>query len=351
VEGVKEEKGLKKEDATGDEEIKVYSDGSAQDGKVGAAAVLVRPGQATRTLHFHLGAVEHHTVFEAELVGLMLGLHLIKTEKSGGTSYALGADNLAAISALATPSNRSGHFLADLCLTAATSIHKSRGTANYKLKVRWTAGHVGIEGNELADKEAKAATEGKTLPVSSLPKVLRKPLRYNKSAAKQNCKAALDVIWKKEWGESPHTTKLKRFDPSIPSPKYIKLISDPKISRKGASWIYQFRVGHLPLNAYLHRFKRSASASCPACGYHSKNTQHFLLDCPAYAHERWTLVNKSRPGEKDFAKLLSNPKTLPKVITFIHETGRFTHDRKWSRSVAGEREEAQGENTGRNTQQ
>ena len=104
-------------------------------------------------------------------------------------------------------------------------------------------------------------------------------------------------------------------------------------------------------SAYPHRFKRSVSASCPACGYHSENAQHFLLDCPAYAHERWTLVNKSRPGEKDFAKLLSNPKTLPKVITFIHETGRFTHDRKWSRSVAGEREEAQGENTGRNTQQ
>ena len=166
----------KKEDATGDKEIKVYSDGSAQDGKVGAAAVLVRLGQATRMLHFHLGVVEHHTVFEAELVGLMLGLHLIKTKKSGRTSYALGADNLAAISALATPSNRSGHFLVDLCLTVVTSIHKSRGTANYKLKVRWMAGHVSIEGNELVDKEAKAAMEGKTSPTSSLPKVLRKPL-------------------------------------------------------------------------------------------------------------------------------------------------------------------------------
>jgi hypothetical protein len=61
----------------GKEIIKVYSDGSAQEGKVGAAAVLYCPGKETRSLHYHLGSVEHHIVFEAELVGLLLGLQLI----------------------------------------------------------------------------------------------------------------------------------------------------------------------------------------------------------------------------------------------------------------------------------
>jgi hypothetical protein len=41
-----------------------------------------------------------------------MGLHLIKTEKKR-TRYALGVDNQAAIMAVATPGNRSGHYLAD----------------------------------------------------------------------------------------------------------------------------------------------------------------------------------------------------------------------------------------------
>jgi hypothetical protein len=109
-----------KADADGKEKIKIYLDGSAQDGKVGAVAILIRPGRATRKLHFHLGMTEQHTVFEAEMVGLILGLHLIKTEKTR-TSYAIGADNQAALAAAATPSNRSGHYLANHFLTAATA--------------------------------------------------------------------------------------------------------------------------------------------------------------------------------------------------------------------------------------
>jgi ribonuclease HI len=122
-------------DTVGTENIKVYSDRSAQDGKVGAAAVLIRPGKETRKLHYHLGSTEHHTVFEAELVGLLLGLHLIKTEKMR-TSYALGADNQAAITAVATPSNRSGHYLANQFLSTAFNLHKINRTANYSLILR-----------------------------------------------------------------------------------------------------------------------------------------------------------------------------------------------------------------------
>ncbi|KAH8996799.1 hypothetical protein EDB92DRAFT_1769756, partial [Lactarius akahatsu] len=88
------------------------------------------------------------------------------------------------------------------------------------------------------------------------------------------------------------------------------------------SWLYQIRVGHFPLNAYLHRFKRADSPSCLACGHHTESAQHFLLDCPAYAHERWVLTRKRSPTDTDFAKLITNPKSAVQVATFIQETGR-----------------------------
>lgn len=71
----------KREDAAAMEEIKVYINGSLHDDEVGAAAILYRGDKRLRTLCLHLGPAEHHTVYEAELVGLLLGIHLIKTEK------------------------------------------------------------------------------------------------------------------------------------------------------------------------------------------------------------------------------------------------------------------------------
>lgn len=68
-------------DRNATETIKVYTDGSAINGKVGAAAILMRAGKEDRTLRLCLGTMEEHTVSEAESVGLILGLHLIDTEK------------------------------------------------------------------------------------------------------------------------------------------------------------------------------------------------------------------------------------------------------------------------------
>ena len=95
-----------------DETIKVFTDGSATEGKVGAAAVLIRSGNPVRKLHFCLGLESKHTVHEAELVGILLGLHLISTEKRSGTTCAIGADNQAALKAFLSQLRNPGHHLA-----------------------------------------------------------------------------------------------------------------------------------------------------------------------------------------------------------------------------------------------
>ena len=130
-------------DPEGKEHLKVCSDGSAQDSKVGSAVVLICPGKETRKLHSHLGSVNHHMVFEAKLVGLLLGLYLIKMEKLR-TSYTLVADNIAVLTAVKTPGNKSGHYLADTFIKTACSLHKARCTPNYSLMMRWTAGVLGM---------------------------------------------------------------------------------------------------------------------------------------------------------------------------------------------------------------
>ena len=66
----------KRADTNATEQIKVYSDGLAHDGKVGAAALLRHEGKPDRVLKLHLGTTDHHTVYEAELAGMLMGIHL-----------------------------------------------------------------------------------------------------------------------------------------------------------------------------------------------------------------------------------------------------------------------------------
>lgn len=57
---------------------KVYSDRSEKDGRVGVAAVLYKNGQRCGGIQYHLRSAEEHTVYEAELVGIILGAELLR---------------------------------------------------------------------------------------------------------------------------------------------------------------------------------------------------------------------------------------------------------------------------------
>jgi ribonuclease HI len=134
---------------------------------------MTKNRKTARILHYHLGSADDHTVFEVELVGILMGLYLIETNLKGSVSYTIGVDNQAAIKALASKFNKPGHYLAAEALKTAAHLQKIKGK-KYSLTFRWTAGHLGIPGNEEADEEAKKAAEGASLDPANLPKSLRK---------------------------------------------------------------------------------------------------------------------------------------------------------------------------------
>ncbi len=52
------------------------------------------------------------------------------------------------------------HCIAMEIIHLAKLLNRQRGSKNYALTMRWTAGHIGINGNKLVDKEAKKAAKG-----------------------------------------------------------------------------------------------------------------------------------------------------------------------------------------------
>ena len=75
------EEEMSENEQLGEDDIQVFTDGSGLYGQVGAAAVMYRRGQGPRVLRYHLGSLTEHTVFEAEAVGLLLALHMLKYER------------------------------------------------------------------------------------------------------------------------------------------------------------------------------------------------------------------------------------------------------------------------------
>jgi ribonuclease HI len=307
------------------EEIQVFTDGSAQGGKVGAAAILIRKNSPNRILHFHLGPEAEHTVHEAELVGLLLAIHLISTEKRAAKTCSIAVDNQAAIRAFDSDMRRPGHHLAREVLKIANRMQKRKNMRGYKLTIRWTAGHSGIMGNERADSEAKKAASGKHTENKHLPVYLRKPLPINPAALKRSHGDALKKRWKADWTASPRGKEMLRIDNTTPSTKFLKTISSTNLSRSAASKIAQLRLRHIPLNGYLYRFKRTDKASCPACGADVESVAHYLLNCPMYAHERWALARQVKRLRKNMTleTLLGEPELAVPLAKYIDSTGRF----------------------------
>ena len=75
------------------------------------------------TLRYHLGSLEHHTTFEAKLLGILLGLWLVNREPDTD-SVPLKVDSQAAIQALNTHRLGPGGYLSDEIHELSTSLCK-----------------------------------------------------------------------------------------------------------------------------------------------------------------------------------------------------------------------------------
>lgn len=313
-----------KEDEIAREEWRVYSDGSAVEGGVGGAAVLMRGDAVEKERRFHLGTTEEHTVYEGEIVGMILAVQLLR-EAGGEGTMALGVDNQAAIKATSAFSSQPGHYLMDHFHDDLRQLLPNND--GRKLIIRWTPGHIGIQGNEAADEQAKRAAKGEGSAGTSLPCSLQskqrlpKTLPTSKSALQQSFRAAIKKEAIRIMQKSPRHAHLHSIDPSAPSKHFASIIAT--FPRRHSSLLFQLRSGHAPLNKHLHRIAKSPTATCTQCNTGQESVHHFLMSCQAYNRQRSELRNKLGIRAMHVKNLLNEPECLRPLFEYIARTRRF----------------------------
>ncbi|GBN29027.1 putative RNA-directed DNA polymerase from transposon X-element [Araneus ventricosus] len=227
--------------------IPIYTDGSKSDNHVGSAAVFP---------DFTIAETLHHfcSVYTSELYAIYLGL--LKISTLNFKKAIIYTDYRSGINALRS-AKHNNHPLVMKCF----DLHHI--LKNTKIKYCWIPGHVGIPGNERADKAAKSANASREAFVPLID-------------ALQVVKLSQHRVWQRIWDRQSNN-KLYKIQPSIKGFGNLTI-------RKHDVILTRLRVGHTFLT-HRHLLHSDPAPICNGCNC-ILSVEHILCQCKNFYSQR-----------------------------------------------------------------
>ena len=261
----------------------IYTDGSKDGISVAAAAV-------TDDNVLQIRLEDKSSIFTAEMIALRLALRHVK--ESDGTKFIIFSDSKSALQALANM-----HVYNPLVCRVLINLNDIFN-AGKTIVFCWIPSHIGIQGNEEADRYAKAALDAEMSH-------FKVPFSDFKQSITQH---SLDK-WQETW-DSETTNKLHEIEPIIQNIRPLR-----GRNRREDIVLCRIRIGHTHLtHSYLLR--KEAAPLCPSCN-RIISVKHIFLECQAYYPERMRLLNNPSTMREVFDIA---PET---IVTFLKEIGLF----------------------------
>ena len=130
---------------------------------------------------------------------------------------------------------------------------------NWTIDFSWVKAHVGIYGNELADRLAKDVACSTEIAVTFD--------RIPKSTLYSELEEEATQKWQKEWEKCTKAPVTKQIFPNVRERINLSINVNPNFTA--------MVTGHGKTRAYLHRFKIVESATCP-CNKEDQTLDHIL---------------------------------------------------------------------------
>lgn len=229
----------------------IYTDGSKLDNK--AAAAVVTENNILRT-RLPDGA----SIFSAEIRALHIATEIIKISRY--KKFVIFVDSMSVLESIENIN------LANPLITDLLRKHEEAITAGKEILFCWVPSHVGIRGNEVADKAAKQALSLNCtdilIPSSDFKYQINKYIKDK---------------WQNQWNEL-NNNKLYQINPRVgQKPPILNNVRDEMV-------IHRIRIGHTYLT-HKHLLRGEPPPECTSC-QQRYTVKHILLDCTDFQHVR-----------------------------------------------------------------
>ncbi|KAF3484325.1 uncharacterized protein GIQ15_03649 [Arthroderma uncinatum] len=295
--------------------LAIYTDGSVINGKVGASAVTITPGDIRQA---YLGKDTEATIFMAELQGIRMALDLVLETNRTAVIF---TDSQAAIKTIGKLGIMGQQFLTEILRTWEQI--KNNGQ---DVEIAWIPSHEGVEGNELADQKAKEATgwrivrnrRGRTTQADTDNTARRlTDLKVPLTCLLRIISSHVYARWEKEWREESRGRDLYKLA-ETPFRGIVSLHA--KLSRPLSSILTQMRTGKIGLRDYLLNIRvPQVEDDVCQCLKGRESTSHLLRACPIFKDLRRDILWQGE-WTTDLKKMLSHKNYAPKAARFMLHT-------------------------------
>lgn len=246
-----------------------YTDGSAHNGRVGAAYVAQGLGLKS-SLKVGMGPKTVSTVYAAELQGVRMALErAVEVSRRGLNRLNIFTDNQGSIRTVQRPKVGPSQWLLRRIVTLLDILQENEITVT----IRWIPAHIGVSGNELVDQLAKDAVSAPQL----------EGLHASAASLKRAIRQYVEREWAADWSVAKHGRVTFALVPK-PIKKILTLHS--RLTKPMSAVIVQARTGKIGLRSYLFSIGKVESRYCLHCTNTPESLRHVLLDCPKYARLR-----------------------------------------------------------------
>ena len=264
---------------------KIFTDGSKTETAVGSAATLPRKDE-TKQQKIHPEA----SIYSAEATALELALEIVK--KSSKKSFLILSDSLSCLTTI-KQSNTTDTRILQIRQKVSEQIDQGK-----TITFAWLPSHVGIDGNENADKLAKEALK---LQCKKTQKIHHMDLR-------QKVQKHISSLWEKKWNEQT-LNKLHKIKPKLGPRKPLLL------PRKDSVIFTRLKIGHTSLT---HKFllQGEDKPECISCNT-DFTIKHILTECVEFQEER------NKQYRCTDLKTIFDVVEPKKILKFIKEIGLY----------------------------